>query len=470
MKDDFAPKSPKPYIFVLMPFESKFNDIYKFGIKGSAQDAGAYVERIDEQIFIEGMLDRLFNQIGKADVIVADMTGRNPNVFYEVGYAHALNKIVLLLAQNANDIPFDLKHDQHIVYSGSIETLKRELTKKLKRAIAESAVKRDGTPQSDFIDFVLDGFRLHSAPLGVNGLTIKIARRLEESDIVNLKVEINNRMLRDSPPLESAYIYNNANTFLRPIGRFPDRTIHPFDSVIVDTQESPDGLFLRHKLDWKIPSLPKGTTHSLRLNFSKEEMALFKEEIPMRIRLQFSNSHFDYPFILDTGGDVVHDILSQPDYQIVLEGFRLHSAPLGISGPTIRILQDVTDKTEIITLQVEFNNRMSRNPLPIKSVYLYCRTDTFLTPIGKCSDHTHRTLVSEIVNNRETSDGLTLRHKLDWEVPSLPKGATHSLRLRFSKDQQRASLKFKEDIHMRVRLHFSNSYYDYPFILDYIQR
>jgi len=58
-----------------------FDDIYKFGIKGAAQDAGAYAERIDEQIFTEGILDRVFNQINKADVIVADMTGRNANVF-----------------------------------------------------------------------------------------------------------------------------------------------------------------------------------------------------------------------------------------------------------------------------------------------------------------------------------------------------------------------------------------------------
>jgi hypothetical protein len=70
-----------------MPFDSKFQDIYKFGIKGAADDVGAYAERLDDQIFAEGMLDRIFNQISKADVIVADMSGRNPNVFYEVGYA-----------------------------------------------------------------------------------------------------------------------------------------------------------------------------------------------------------------------------------------------------------------------------------------------------------------------------------------------------------------------------------------------
>src|SRR6266849_4602149 len=104
---------PKSFVFVLMPFDSKFNDIYKFGIKGAADDVGAYAERVDEQMYICGILDRIFNQISKADVIIADMTGRNPNVFYEVGYAHALGKPVLLLTQATDDIPFDLKHRPH---------------------------------------------------------------------------------------------------------------------------------------------------------------------------------------------------------------------------------------------------------------------------------------------------------------------------------------------------------------------
>src|SRR5205085_8029616 len=130
--------SPKPFVFVLMPFDKKFNDIYKYGIKGAAEDVDAYAERIDEQIFKEGILDRVFNQINKADVIVADMTGRNPNVFYEVGYAHALGKIVLLLTQQGDDIPFDLKHHQHIVYGGSIEVLKSQLISRIAWAINES--------------------------------------------------------------------------------------------------------------------------------------------------------------------------------------------------------------------------------------------------------------------------------------------------------------------------------------------
>lgn len=128
---DPPPTSPRKFVFVLMPFSDEFEDVYKVGIKLACRDAGAYCERVDEQIFHESILDRVYNQIAKADLIIADMTGRNPNVFYEVGYAHALNKRVILLTQNADDIPFDLKHYPHIVYGGSVANLKEELERRL---------------------------------------------------------------------------------------------------------------------------------------------------------------------------------------------------------------------------------------------------------------------------------------------------------------------------------------------------
>lgn len=114
-----------------MAFDKSFNDIYQMGIKDACEKAGAYCERVDEQIFQEVILDRIFNQIAKADIIIAEMTGRNPNVFYEVGYAHAIGKPTILLTQKAEDIPFDLKHFPHVVYDSSIVNLKQELTKRL---------------------------------------------------------------------------------------------------------------------------------------------------------------------------------------------------------------------------------------------------------------------------------------------------------------------------------------------------
>jgi hypothetical protein len=124
--------APKPFCFVLMPFAAEFADIYEFGIKGACSDVDVYCERVDEQVFFGSMLDRIYNQISRADLIVADMTGKNQNVFYEVGYAHALGKTVILLTQNAEDIPFDLKHFPHIVYQKQISNLRAELSRRVK--------------------------------------------------------------------------------------------------------------------------------------------------------------------------------------------------------------------------------------------------------------------------------------------------------------------------------------------------
>lgn len=74
------------------------------------------------------------------------MTDKNPNVFYEVGYAHALGKSVILLTEEAGDIPFDLKDFPHIVYEGSIAGLKDNLQQKIEWSIRNpNTAARDAT-------------------------------------------------------------------------------------------------------------------------------------------------------------------------------------------------------------------------------------------------------------------------------------------------------------------------------------
>jgi hypothetical protein len=142
--------TPKPFVFVLMPFDPAFDDAYKLGILPSCQEAGAFCERVDEQHYTGSILERIYNQISKADIIISDMSTKNPNVFYETGYAHALGKKVILLTQDANDIPFDLKHYAHIVYGKSVAKLKAELKTKVdyfiknpdrKQAVGPDAIK-----------------------------------------------------------------------------------------------------------------------------------------------------------------------------------------------------------------------------------------------------------------------------------------------------------------------------------------
>ena len=102
------------FAFVLMPFDAAFDDVYKLGIKETAEK-----------------LERIYSQIDAADLIIADLTGRNPNVFYETGYAHAKGKLCLLLTSKADDIPFDLKHHRHLIYGDSIQNLRQALEKDL---------------------------------------------------------------------------------------------------------------------------------------------------------------------------------------------------------------------------------------------------------------------------------------------------------------------------------------------------
>jgi len=181
----------KPFAFVLMPFDAQFSDIYKLGIQAAAAECGVVAERVDEQKFSEPILERIYRQIGNADFIIADMTGRNPNVFYEVGYAHALGKFCTLLTQDVDDIPFDLKHHRHIVYGRSIQMLKKQLVDELVWLKAEQ--ERQNTSA-----FTIE---LTSASGELDKNTWRADAKIE------LRFDIHNKTQRRSPEIEAIYLY-----------------------------------------------------------------------------------------------------------------------------------------------------------------------------------------------------------------------------------------------------------------------
>lgn len=185
---------PRAFAFVLMPFGPAFEDVYKVGIKAACQQAGLYCERLDEQIFDESMLQRIYNQIHKADIIVADMSTRNPNVFYEVGYAHALGKRVVLVTDNAGDIPFDLKHYFHIEYGKSIATLVEKLVPRLKWYTEHP--ETEGATDTRDLRFFVNGVALGREAVKLDVRTVRDDFRHENLRTARLDIAVHNPVER----------------------------------------------------------------------------------------------------------------------------------------------------------------------------------------------------------------------------------------------------------------------------------
>jgi hypothetical protein len=103
--------------FVMMPFGEPIGGYYKSIYETAITKAGLRPVRADDEIFATGkIIDQVWDGITAAKVLVAELTGRNPNVFYELGLAHALSKPVVLVSSNQSDVPFDLKHIRVIYY------------------------------------------------------------------------------------------------------------------------------------------------------------------------------------------------------------------------------------------------------------------------------------------------------------------------------------------------------------------
>jgi hypothetical protein len=102
--------------FVVMPFASMFEREYMRVIRPAVEAAGLECVRGDEIYSEQSIVQDIWKSVRHARVIVAELSGRNPNVMYEVGLAHALGKPIVLLTRNQEDVPFDLKSLRYIYY------------------------------------------------------------------------------------------------------------------------------------------------------------------------------------------------------------------------------------------------------------------------------------------------------------------------------------------------------------------
>lgn len=104
----------------MMPFDAGFNEIYA-SIQQAAAAAGLRCRRADDIWENAAIIQDVVALIDRSRIVVCDCTGRNPNVFYEAGIAHTLGREVILITQNEQDIPFDLRHLRYIRYLNNAE-------------------------------------------------------------------------------------------------------------------------------------------------------------------------------------------------------------------------------------------------------------------------------------------------------------------------------------------------------------
>ncbi len=111
-----------PRIFVIMPFSEPFDSLYRDVIAPVAHKLGFEIIRVDEIPGPGIILDDIQAQIEQAHAVVAEITTHNPNVFYELGYAHALRKPAVLLVRRdeSGKMPFDVRGYRAIFYDDSI--------------------------------------------------------------------------------------------------------------------------------------------------------------------------------------------------------------------------------------------------------------------------------------------------------------------------------------------------------------
>lgn len=144
----------KPKVFMIMPFQDEYFEAYEM-LKERFSNDFDFAHAGDDVNTQQNILKDIVQMIFDADVIIADLTDLNSNVFYELGVAHALNKKVIAITQNISQLPFDIKSyraTEYSVHFRRFDNLIKELDRYLRGAIDGTVAF--GNPVTDFLSTV----------------------------------------------------------------------------------------------------------------------------------------------------------------------------------------------------------------------------------------------------------------------------------------------------------------------------
>jgi hypothetical protein len=238
-----------------MPFGGWGDDYYDSIYIPAIEACGLQAHRADDLFRPSTIVNDIWAYTKRAKILLADLTGKNPNVFYELGLAHALAKPAIIVAESMEEIPFDLRALRIITYDKNDPEWGKILKEKLESSIKE-VLKSP-------IEAVLPAF------LEVKDEKPKISSH--EKEILEIKQELDllKRSVRSVP-------------FERPEVQHPHRLIDPIEARnrIRDylSNGMPDGLIINRLSEMGI-----------QIGWIKNEISRFKERMIMKKKVKSSS-------------------------------------------------------------------------------------------------------------------------------------------------------------------------------------
>lgn len=142
---------PPKLCFVIMPFSEERLEVFTHGIAPACENAGFTAVRVDQLKGHFNINRKIIEHIFACDAVIAEITDKNPNVFYEMGVAHSIGNKTIMIAQNAHDLPFDIRNYRCLIYKQTAAGLQ-----KLQEQIVESLQELDDwgkSPSNPVQDF-----------------------------------------------------------------------------------------------------------------------------------------------------------------------------------------------------------------------------------------------------------------------------------------------------------------------------
>ena len=175
----------RKYCFVAMPFMPELKSFFLYLQQYLEKNYGLFVERGDASVLTRPIIDKIMEQLLRADLVIGDITGGNPNVFYEPGMAHASGKpIVFLTQESPENAPVDVRQFEFIhynlsrhedllsrldnavqnVFGARYETLFEKAREFLRRFNADTGMQRQARTAEEFQTVVMRGERTAGIP------------------------------------------------------------------------------------------------------------------------------------------------------------------------------------------------------------------------------------------------------------------------------------------------------------------